>query len=84
VAYHLFYGLHIDTESLKKVQKLAENKSNRIVFMPVFKSFSDPILIHYLNFMFDLELGFSFGTLEDSPKINFIDKLLKKVGCFLI
>ena len=84
VAHHLIYGLHIDTESLERVKRMSENRKNRVIFLPLFKSFGDPILMHYINYIADMELGYSFGVQEDSPKINFIDQLLRKVGCFLI
>ena len=64
-------------ESQERVKQLSRKSENRIIFLPVFKSFADPILMHYISYISDLELGFSFGIHEDSPKINFIDKLLK-------
>jgi len=32
----------------------------------------------------NLELGFSFGNYEDSPKIGFVESIFKKIGLFLI
>ena len=40
--------------------------------------------MHYLNCYYDLELGFTFGNYEDSPKIGFVDRLLKRIGTILI
>lgn len=31
-----------------------------------------------------MELGFTFGNYEDSPKIGFVDRLLKRIGAILI
>jgi hypothetical protein len=84
VAHHLIYGLHIDQGSQERVKALSLNRKNRIVFLPIFKSFGDPILMHYINYLSDLELGYCFGIEEDSPKINFIDSLLRNVGCFFM
>lgn len=52
--------------------------------MPVYKSYGDPLIMHYINYYFDLELGFTFGNYEDSPKIGFVDRLLKRIGTILI
>jgi len=84
VAHHLIYGLHIDFESQDRMKKLGKDRKNRIIMLPLFKTYGDPILMHYINYISELELGFSFGIQEDSPKINFVDQLLRKVGCFLI
>jgi hypothetical protein len=43
------------------VKKISENRKNRIIFLPLFKSFGDPILMHYINYISELELGYSFG-----------------------
>jgi hypothetical protein len=56
---------------------IKNNRKIRIVFMPVFKSYSDPLILHYLHYYFDMELGFTFGNYEDSPKIPWIDRLPK-------
>jgi hypothetical protein len=50
----------------------------------MFKSFSDVLIMHYLNYFNDLELGFTFGNYEDSPKNAFVERLLKRIGCFTI
>jgi glycerol-3-phosphate O-acyltransferase len=61
-----------------------EDRKLRIVFMPINKSYMDIIYMHYLNYFIDLEIGFTFGTYEDTPKISFIDRLLRRVGTILI
>lgn len=82
---HLIDGLHVDRGSLNKIKKMSLNdRKLRIVFMPIYKSYSDPLIMHYINFFTDLELGFTFGNFEDSPKIGFVDRLLKRIGTFLI
>ena len=50
----------------------------------MFKSFSDVLIMHYLNYFNDLELGFTFGNYEDSPKNAFVERLLKRIWCFTI
>jgi len=31
-----------------------------------------------------MELGFTFGNYEDSPKVTFVTRLLKRIGVILI
>lgn len=50
----------------------------------MFKSYGDPLILHYVNYFMNLELGFSFGNYEDSPKIGFVESIFKKIGLFLI
>jgi len=83
--FHLVEGLHIQTESLLRIKEMTKNNRKiRIVFMPVYKSYSDPLILHFLHYYYDMELGFTFGNYEDSPKIGWIDRLLKRIGTFLI
>jgi glycerol-3-phosphate O-acyltransferase len=82
---HLVEGLHVDRKGLEKINEMvSKNRKIRIVFMPIYKSYSDPLVLHYLNFFADLNLGFTFGNYEDSPKIGFVERLLKRIGTILI
>ena len=56
----------------------------RIVFMPIAKSYGDTLIMHYINYIADIELGFTFGNYEDSPKIGFVNRLLKRIGNIII
>lgn len=60
------------------------NRKTKVVLMPIYKSYGDPLVMHYISYFFDLELGFTFGNYEDSPKIGFVDRLLKRIGTILI
>lgn len=52
--------------------------------MPVYKSYIDPLVLHYVHYLCGIELGFTFGHYEDQPQIGFVENLLKKIGIFLI
>ena len=44
-------GVHVDRESINKMNKLtADNRKARIVYMPIYKSYSDPLLLHYISY----------------------------------
>jgi glycerol-3-phosphate O-acyltransferase len=85
ITSQMLEGAHIDQKGLENVKSLLnKSRKTRIVFMPVFKSYADPLLMFYLNYYTDLEMGFTFGNYEDSPKIGFVERLLRRTGCFLI
>jgi glycerol-3-phosphate O-acyltransferase len=76
--------MHVDVKGLNRIKDMTANRKTRIVFMPIYKSYGDPLILHYLNFWADIELGFTFGNFEDSPKVGFVDRLLKRIGTILI
>ena len=58
----LLDGLHIDMKGLKAIKEMTEkDRKTKIVLMPMFKSFSDLFILHYANYISDIEMGFSFG-----------------------
>jgi hypothetical protein len=52
--------------------------------MPMFKSYSDIFILHYVNYISDIEMGFNFGYYNDSPKIKMIERLSKRIGYFMM
>ncbi len=74
-------SMNVDTKSIEMFKKLTQqNRKIRIVIMPIYKSYIDPLVLHYINYFTDQELGFTFGHYEDSHKIKFIDAYLKTNG----
>jgi len=68
---------------LKNIKEMTErDRKTKIVFMPMFKSFSDLFILHYANYISDIEMGFSFGYHNDSPKVKMIERLARRVGFF--
>ena len=67
----LLDGLHIDMKGLKAIKEMTEkDRKTKIVLMPMFKSFSDLFILHYANYISDIEMGFRID--EDSiVEINF-------------
>jgi glycerol-3-phosphate O-acyltransferase len=74
----------VDMQKLQRIKDLALNRKTKIVFMPMWKSFQDILILHYVNYYADLEIGFTFGNFEDSPKFAFYEKLVKNIGTILI
>jgi hypothetical protein len=56
------------------------NKENRIVLVPKFQSFADPMLLTFIHNHFGMEMPFLFGNAEDIPNIPLVDKGSKLFG----
>jgi len=61
-----------------------EDRKTKVVLMPMFKSYSDLFILHYANWISDIEMGFSFGYYNDSPKVKMIERLARRVGYFML
>ena len=82
---HTVDGIHLNLKSLNNIRMIVkDDRKAKIVFVPVYKSYLDPMILHYIHFLHDLELGFTFGNYEDSPKISLVDTLLRRIGTFLV
>ena len=77
-------GIYVDQEGIKMVKNLCKNRKTKVIFLPMFKSFADPLVLHYMNFFYNIEMGFTFGNYEDTPKIQFVEALMRRIGVFLI
>jgi len=72
-------GLHVSERSLENVKKHLSD-GNKVVLMPIYKSFADAIIYVYIHMRYNLEAPFIFGNLEDTPDIKLFNMWLKKVG----
>ena len=63
---------------------IKRDRKTKIVLMPMFKSYSDLFVLHYANYVSDIEFGFSFGYYNDSPKVKMIERLVRKIGYFML
>lgn len=70
-------------KGLQEIKRMSEiDRKTKIVFVPLFKSYSDIFVLHYINYVADLEFGFSFIVNKDNPKVTFINKMLSQLGYF--
>ena len=82
---HLIDGLHVNVDQLKSIKEMVnKDRKTKVIFLPIYKSYADPLVLFYINYFQNLETGFTFGNYEDSPKIRSVDFILKKIGTFLI
>ena len=81
----LLNGIHLDLDGLEKIKKMGDDsRKTRLVFMPIYKSYGDPLLLHFIHYLANLEQGFTFGNYEDSPKMSSIDYFVKRLGGILL
>ena len=79
----LLDGLHVDLKGLQNIKEMTErDRKTKLVLMPMFKSYSDLFILHFCNYISDIEMGFSFGYYNDSPKVKMIERLARRVGYF--
>ena len=77
-------GMFIDEKGIANIKAMVNaSKKTRIVLLPLFKSYADALIMHYLSYLKDLELGFTFGNDEDTPNSYVIQGILKRVGYIL-
>jgi len=47
---HLFEGLHVDLDGIRKIRNMLNNdKQIRVIFLPINSSITDMFLLHYIN-----------------------------------
>jgi glycerol-3-phosphate O-acyltransferase len=72
-------GVYIQQKGFDEIRRLL-NAGERVVLMPVFRSFADLPVLLYSLFINKIEIPFTIGNAEDMPATKFIDDILKKVG----
>ena len=80
---HLVQALYVDLESLKKIKAQSLHETNRIIFLPLNRSFADSIILQYINFYEDLRIGYFFASQEDHWNMRLLHSIYKYIGMFL-
>ena len=76
---NLSSGLFVEEPGIKVIKKLM-NLNERVVLLPQYKSFADLFILLYTFAAHNIELPLTVGNMEDTPRVRFIDMLLKGVG----
>ena len=63
-------GLHVDTAGIERVKDLINGGNNRVVLVPLYKSFGDFFVMQFINYKYGIETGFTFGNCEDTPRLG--------------
>ena len=48
--------------------------------MPQYKSFTDLFILFYMLSVYGIEIPFTVGNQEDTPRITVVDAALKRIG----
>ena len=85
IANHLAETLNVDRMGIERLKNMAkEERKTRIILLPIYKSYADAMIMHFISYLKDIEPSFIFGNYEEIPKVDFILKLSKGVGVCLI
>ena len=85
IANQLAETLNIDKRGIQNLRQLSKgDRKTRIILLPIYKSYADAIILHFLYYLKDLEPSFIFGNYEEITKIDFVLKLARGVGVLLI
>ena len=76
-------NVYLDSKGLSKVKNFVQDRKTRVVFLPMYKSFTDPLVMFFVTYFCNLELGFSFYNNEDYPDVKFAEYLYKKTGLIM-
>ena len=72
-------GLFVEQPGIEVIKKLM-NMNERVVLLPQYKSFGDLFILLYTFAAHNIEIPLTVGNMEDTPRVRFIDMLLKGIG----
>jgi hypothetical protein len=83
VGNHLSTGIFVDIKALERVRMMSSDNQNRIIFVPLNRSFTDLLMFQYINFMHGFNIGYTIGSLEDTPRMMAMLKYIAYTGVLL-
>jgi glycerol-3-phosphate O-acyltransferase len=75
-------GIYVQQSGVDTIKKLIA-ANERVILLPVYKSFADLPILLYTLFVNKIEIPFTIGNLEDTPRVPLFDSLLKRLGYIL-
>ena len=72
-------GLWVEMKSVQMVKELI-SQNHKVIIMPMYKSFADFFVLSQVSHKFKIFSKYTFGNLEDTPRITVLDKWLKASG----
>jgi glycerol-3-phosphate O-acyltransferase len=75
----LFEGLYVHDNGLNRVKDLL-SKKQKVVLIPVYKSFVDLPVLLYCLYLNKIDFPFSFGNVDDIPNVAFLEKIITNCG----
>ena len=83
IGNHLSSGIWVDLKALDRVKMLSNDSQNRIIFVPLNRSFTDLLMFQYINYMQGVNIGYTIGSLEDTPRMIAMLKYIAYTGVIL-
>lgn len=72
-------GIYLQQQGFDTIKKLM-NAGERVVLLPIYKSFADwPVLLYSL-FVNKIEIPFTVGNAEDIPQATMVKGMLNNIG----
>ena len=75
-------GIYLQQQGFDNIRKLLQ-AGERVVLMPVYRSFADLPVLLYALFENKIEIPFTIGNNEDLPSAKILEKVLKNLGYVL-
>jgi len=76
---HAFEGIHVKNSGLENLKGLLKKKE-KVVLIPVYKSFLDLSVILYTLYLNGIDFPFSIGNGDDVPTVAFMDSIFCNSG----
>lgn len=77
-----FDGLWVSQPGIDSLKALLKD-GQHVILIPTYKSFSDMFVLLYALIENQIQLPFTIGNLDDTPRL-LVDKLLRKIGYILM
>lgn len=74
-----FEGIFMNDPGFARVKELLDKKE-KVILIPIYKSFLDLSVLLYALFVNKIDLPFSFGNIDDVPTVTFMDSVLQNTG----
>ena len=72
-------GLWVNRPSVENVKSLMQ-QGNHVILVPTYKSFADQFIIQYTLLNHKMQIPFTIGNREDTPRVPIVDTLLQQIG----
>lgn len=72
-------GLYLQQKGFDSIKKLLQ-AGERVVLLPMYRSFTDWSVLLYSLFVNKIEIPFTIGNAEDIPQAQIIEKIIKNMG----
>ena len=83
VLTHLFSGLYIDQRGIDRVKRSLQERLVKIIYVPLNRSIADLILHNFINIAHNIDFGFTFASVDDTPDVAIFLQYVKMAGVIL-